>query len=193
MEIIEKAGEEIYVGVAIIPGEPIKDPVVTLGEIVWGTSHLLPASAAASGDCVVQPAKAWLHLCSPGATLWTLTSFIWRCHLLHPVWNAFFILFFFFPFLGIWGAAFASHNNSACPWLTCWVGRLESLPGLPWAYVRVKSEASPAGACRRCSDMAWRTQCCLEAALRKTPESRAPTACDNQRSCQSHTKQLLTK
>lgn len=74
MEITEKAGEEEYVGLAITPEEPIKDPVLTLEEIVRGGPHLLPASAAALGDCVVQPAKAWFHLCSPSSCTMNLNS-----------------------------------------------------------------------------------------------------------------------
>lgn len=72
METTEKAGEEECVGVAITPEEPIKDPAVTLEETVHGEAQLLLAPAAASGECVLQPAKAWLHLCSSNTLFSTL-------------------------------------------------------------------------------------------------------------------------
>lgn len=49
-------------GVAITPEKCIKDPAVTLGETVYGEARLLLAYAAALGERVLQPAKAWLHL-----------------------------------------------------------------------------------------------------------------------------------
>lgn len=67
METTEKAGEEECVGVAIAPEEPIKDPAVTLGETVHAEAQLLLASTAALGGHVLQPAKAWLHSCSPSS------------------------------------------------------------------------------------------------------------------------------
>jgi len=55
------------VGVAITPEEHIEDPEVTLGKTVSREAHFLLASTAALGEYVLQPAKAWLHLCSPSS------------------------------------------------------------------------------------------------------------------------------
>ena len=67
METTETVGEEECGGVAMTPEEPMKDPAVTSGETVYGGAQLLLASAAALGECVLQPAKAWLHSCSPSS------------------------------------------------------------------------------------------------------------------------------
>lgn len=61
--------EEECGGVAITPDEPIKDPLVTLGELALGGAQLLLASAAASGVCVLFPAKAWLSSHSPSSSM----------------------------------------------------------------------------------------------------------------------------
>lgn len=65
MKTTEKVVVEECVGAAITPENCIKDPAVTLGETVYGEAQFLLAYAAALGECVLQPAKAWLHLCSP--------------------------------------------------------------------------------------------------------------------------------
>lgn len=75
METTEKVAEEECVGVAITPEKSKKDPAATLGETVYGEAQLLLAYAASLGECVLQPAKAWLHLCSPGSYTLKLNFF----------------------------------------------------------------------------------------------------------------------
>lgn len=75
METTDKVAEEESVGVAMTAEKSLRHPAVTLGETVDGEAQLLLAYAAALGECVLQPAEAWLHSGSPGSYTLKLNFF----------------------------------------------------------------------------------------------------------------------
>lgn len=147
---------------------------------MYGEAQLLLACAAALGECVLQPAKSMALLVLSKHTL-KLSFFPLKAS--SPLSSQ---KCFLFPFpLSQHVGAYIFLLQKLCLSLAYILnGKAvkHSWTSLSLCMCKVWDRSS-----RHLSDVALRMHCFLGAALQMTPHSRAPTACDNQRSWWSHT------